>query len=109
MSIYILVYTSNLVSWVSFIFFTFLVGGPLSGVGDDCRSYLSVVVSVIGCRLSSAVDYQVSLSVVVVGSWLSCVGCRWSGVGCRLSVSVVRGQVLVVDCLCRLSVVRCWL
>ncbi len=26
---------------------------------------------------------------VVVRSWLSCVGFRWSGIGCRLSVSVV--------------------
>ncbi len=48
-----------------------------------------------GCRVSAVggqvlvVDCQVSLSVVVVGSLLSCFGCRWSVRYCRFPVSVV--------------------
>ncbi len=60
-----------------------------------------------GCRTSWAVDCLVSLSLVVVSSWLSDVGCRvfvdssWlSDVGCR---------VFVVDCLVSLVVVSSWL
>jgi hypothetical protein len=56
--------------------------------------------------------FRVSLSVVIVDSWLLGVGCRVSVVGCRLSVigcrvSVVRCRVSVVGC--QLSVVGCWL
>ncbi len=49
------------------------------------------------------VDCRVSLSVVVVGSWFSVVGCQLLVlvVGCRVLVSVVGCRVLV-------SVIGCW-
>jgi hypothetical protein len=68
-------------------FLIFLVGGPLSGVGVDCRSYLSVVVF---CYY-----------------WLSDVDCRVLVVDCQ--VSIVGGCCWFLVVVCRLSLVRCWL
>jgi hypothetical protein len=64
----------------------------LSGVGCrfDCRLWLSVDVldsMIVSCRLSNAYfDCRVWLLMVVLGSWLS-------GIGCRISVLILR-----VDC-----------
>jgi hypothetical protein len=46
------------------------------GVGVDCLSVDgSCLLSVVGCRLLT-IDSKLSLSMVVVGSWLSGVRCR---------------------------------
>jgi hypothetical protein len=64
-----------------------VVGGRLSYVAflSSVVLYLSVIMSVIGCRIRCrvlTVDCRVSLSLVVVGSWLSGVECL-----CQLSLS----------------------
>jgi hypothetical protein len=68
-----------------------------------CRSCLLLV-------LFSSAKYccRVSLSLVVVSSWLSDVGCRVLDVGCLASLSLVVVS-LVVGCRlgCRLLVVDC--
>ncbi len=64
--------------------FLFLSVSPLSGVGVDCRSYLSVV---------------------VLCYWLSGVDCRGLALDCQ--VSIVGGCCWFLDVVCRLHVGGC--
>ncbi len=85
-------------------------------IASDCRfssayCWLSGVVvgswlSGIGCRVLT-VGCQMSLSMVVVWTWLSGIGCRVLAVDCRMSLSVVVVGTRLSGISCRLSAVDC--